>query len=118
MIFDELNRMTMNEYQVSAHVTSKSTQIGGNGWLYPALGLANEAGEMLGKIKKIYRDNGGILGDTDRLAMQAELGDVLWYVAELATQLGINLGHIAACNLYKLADRSSRGVIGGNGDER
>lgn len=110
--------LTLNDYQEAAHVTSKNTRIDGNCWLYPALGLANEAGELLGKIKKIYRDNGGILGDTDRLAMMAELGDILGYVAELATQLEIDLNEIAGCNLKKLADRANRGVIGGSGDER
>lgn len=110
--------MTLNEYQEAAHVTSESTQIAGNGWLYPAIGLANEAGEFLGKVKKIYRDNGGVLGNTRRTEMAAELGDFLWYVAELATQLNFDLADIAAGNLKKLADRANRGVIGGSGDER
>ena len=110
--------MTLNEYQEAAHSTSHNTQIGGTGWLYPALGLANESGELLGKMKKVFRDNGGVLGNTRRTEMAAELGDVLWYVAELATQLNFDLADIAAANLHKLADRASRGVIGGNGDER
>ena len=110
--------MTLNEYQEAAHETSHNTQIGGNGWLYPALGLASEGGELLGKMKKVFRDNGGILNDTARLAMAAELGDILWYVAELATQLEIDLNEIATANLHKLADRANRGVIGGSGDER
>ena len=110
--------MTLNEYQWSAHSTSHNTQIAGNGWLYPALGLANESGELLGKMKKVFRDNGGVLSNTRRTEIAAELGDILWYVAELATQLEIDLADIAAYNLTKLADRANRGVIGGNGDER
>lgn len=115
--------MTLNEYQWSAHSTSHNTQIDGNGWLYPALGLANESGELLGKMKKVFRDNGGVLGNTvlgnaRRTEMAAELGDVLWYVAELATQLEIDLNEIATANLHKLADRANRGVIGGSGDNR
>lgn len=110
--------MTLNEYQEAAHVTSKSTQIGGNGWLYPAIGLASESGELLGKMKKVFRDNGGVLGNTRRTEMAAELGDILWYIAETATQLDFDLNDIAAGNLTKLADRANRGVIGGSGDER
>lgn len=110
--------MTLNEYQEAAHVTSHNTQIAGNGWLYPAIGLANESGELLGKIKKVYRDNGGVIGNTRRTEMAAELGDILWYMAELATQLDFDLADIAAGNLTKLADRANRGVIGGGGDNR
>jgi NTP pyrophosphatase (non-canonical NTP hydrolase) len=109
---------TLNEYQERAHETSQNTMIGGNGWLYPAIGLANESGELLGKIKKIYRDNEGILSNTRRVEMAAELSDCLWYVAELATQIEVDLADIAAANLAKLADRANRGVIGGSGDER
>lgn len=65
--------MTLNDYQDAAHVTSHNTQIDGNGWLYPALGLANESGELLGKMKKVFRDNGGVLGNTRRTEMAAEL---------------------------------------------
>lgn len=110
--------MTLNEYQEAAHVTSRNTQIGGNGWLYPAIGLANESGELLGKAKRVWRDNSGVLSNTRRVEIATELADVLWYVAELATQLNFDLADIAAANLAKLADRAQRGVIGGSGDER
>ncbi len=110
--------MTLNEYQEAAHATSKGTMISGSFWLYPALGLASESGELLGKMKKVFRDNGGVLGNARRTEMAAELGDILWYVAELATQLNFDLAYIAAYNLTKLADRADRGVIGGSGDER
>lgn len=110
--------LTLNDYQEAAHGTSKNTRIDGNCWLYPAVGMANEAGELLGKMKKVFRDNDGVLGNTRRTEIAAELGDILWYVAELATQLEIDLADIAAYNLTKLADRADRGVIGGSGDER
>jgi NTP pyrophosphatase (non-canonical NTP hydrolase) len=114
----ETEAMTLSAYQAQAHATSKNTQIGGTGWTYPIIGLANESGELLGKVKKIFRDNDGILTDTVRLAMHAELGDILWYVAETASQLEIDLADLAALNLLKLASRANRGVIGGSGDKR
>lgn len=119
MIFsDKLNRMTMNEYQASAHETSHNIKIGGETLLYPVLGLAGESGELANKVKKIYRDDVGVLSDVRRDEIADELSDCLWYLAEIATQLNFDLNDIAAGNLHKLADRASRGVIGGSGDER
>jgi NTP pyrophosphatase (non-canonical NTP hydrolase) len=86
--------------------------------VYPTLGLANEAGEVAGKVKKIFRDRGGVLTDADREALTLELGDVLWYVSELCTQLGIRLEDVAEANIAKLRDRTERGVLGGEGDRR
>jgi NTP pyrophosphatase (non-canonical NTP hydrolase) len=86
--------------------------------VYPTLGLANEAGEVAGKVKKIFRDRGGVLTDADREALTLELGDVLWYVSELCTQLGISLEDVAEANIAKLRDRAERGVLGGEGDRR
>ena len=86
--------------------------------VYPALGLASEAGEVAGKIKKVLRDQGGDFGNAPLAALKDELGDVLWYVAVLAADLGLSLDEIAAHNLDKLASRRQRGRIGGAGDER
>src|SRR6266567_632298 len=86
--------------------------------VYPTLGLVNEAGEVAGKIKKIFRDKGGTFGDADRAALQAELGDVLWYLAQVATELDLSLQDIANANLTKLFDRLERGKIQGDGDNR
>ena len=86
--------------------------------VYPTLGLVNEAGEVAGKIKKIFRDRQGVITDEDRAALTLELGDVLWYVSELCTRLGISLEDVAERNVAKLADRASRGVIKGDGDHR
>lgn len=87
-------------------------------FVYPALGLAGEAGEVSEKLKKIIRDKGGRLDDESRDALQKELGDVLWYVAQLATELGLSLESIANANLAKLESRQQRGVLGGSGDNR
>lgn len=86
--------------------------------VYPTLGLTNEAGEVAGKVKKIFRDRDGVVTDDDRAALTLELGDVLWYLAELCTQLEINLDDVAAANLHKLEDRTARGKLSGDGDYR
>jgi NTP pyrophosphatase (non-canonical NTP hydrolase) len=83
---------------------------------YPALGLAGETGEVMEKIKKMYRDN--LSFDTVRHQMAAELGDVLWYVAVLADAFDIPLQDIVTANVMKLRSRYDRGVISGSGDDR
>ncbi len=89
---------------------------------YPALGLASEAGEVCGKVKKVLRDTEGIptlINKYDRVQeIKAELGDVLWYIANLASDLEIPLEDIAEENISKLQDRMSRNQIKGSGDNR
>lgn len=85
---------------------------------YPALGLAGEAGEVCEHIKKAIRDDGGEITDGRRRALRKELGDVLWYLAALSSELGLEMGDIARANVEKLADRHERGVIHGEGDDR
>ena len=86
--------------------------------VYPTLGLVNEAGEVAGKIKKIFRDKDGVISEADRAALKSELGDVLWYLTQICTELDLSLDEVAAQNLTKLFDRLERGVIGGEGDVR
>lgn len=86
--------------------------------VYPTLGLANEAGEVAGKIKKIFRDKGGKITEEDRQALKYELGDVLWYLTQICTELGLSLEEVAATNLEKLFSRLERGQIRGEGDNR
>src|SRR5215207_8633499 len=86
--------------------------------VYPTLGLANEAGEVAGKIKKIFRDKGGVIGPADREALKHELGDVLWYLTQICTELDLTLEEVAAANLEKLFSRQARGQIRGEGDDR
>jgi NTP pyrophosphatase (non-canonical NTP hydrolase) len=85
---------------------------------YPALGLAGEAGEFADHAKKVIRDDGGEVTPQRREAMAKELGDVLWYVAQLASELGLELEQVAQDNLDKLLSRQRRGVLSGSGDER
>jgi len=86
--------------------------------VYPTLGLVNEAGELAGKVKKIFRDKAGVISEADRDALKYELGDVLWYLAQIATELNLSLDEIAQANLDKLASRLERNQIRGEGDYR
>ncbi len=110
--------MTLNDFQVSAHETSHNTMIGGDMLLYPVLGLAGESGELLNKVKKIYRDSGGVYTHADRDAVISEAMDCAWYIAEICTQLGMDMEDAAHTLLSKLNSRQQRGVIGGSGDNR
>jgi NTP pyrophosphatase (non-canonical NTP hydrolase) len=109
---------SFDEYQVLAHSTSQNTSINGDCVMYPVLGLGDEAGEVLGKFKKLFRDKGGKYTDEFRSDIKKELGDVLWYISEISTQLEIPLSEIAQGNINKLFDRKERNVINGSGDER
>ncbi len=109
--------ISFNDYQRESRKTAGYPPIG-HGVIYPTLGLTNEAGEVAGKVKKIFRDKGGVIGDTEREALKAELGDVLWYLAQVATELDLSLQDIADANLAKLFDRLERGKIKGDGDNR
>ena len=103
----------MNEYQRAAMATAVYPRNRQTALTYTALGLASEAGEYAGKVKKLLRD-----AVWDAEAAKAELGDVLWYVAACADALGLDLEDIAAANLAKLADRKARDAIKGSGDYR
>ncbi len=109
--------MNFTDYQQKAKHTAKYPIIG-HGVIYPTLGLTNEAGEVAGKIKKVFRDKDGIISEADRTALKAELGDVLWYLAQVATELDLSLDEIAEYNIKKLLDRLERGKIKGDGDNR
>ncbi|HEV2820948.1 MAG TPA: nucleoside triphosphate pyrophosphohydrolase family protein [Solirubrobacteraceae bacterium] len=109
--------MELSDYQERSRVTAVYPDAGAN-LLYPTLGLCGEAGEVAEKVKKMIRDDGGVLLDQRRAALAAELGDVLWYVAQLATEAGLDLDAIARDNLGKLRSREQRGALRGSGDER
>ena len=109
--------MDFNDYQTKSRKTAKYPAIG-HAVIYPTLGLTNEAGEVAGKIKKIFRDKGGVIGEAERAALKGELGDVLWYLAQVCTELDLSLDDVARHNLEKLFSRLERGKIGGDGDNR
>ena len=109
--------MRFSEYQTRSRATAVYPEAGNN-IVYPALGLCGEAGEAAEKVKKAIRDDGGTLTQERREALAAELGDVLWYVAQLATEAGLDLEQLAEANLEKLASRQRRSVLHGSGDTR
>lgn len=112
--------MTLDEYQARARSTAiypEEARV-----LYPTLKLAGEAGEVAEKLGKLIRDEGlapgAALSPAQRDALAKEIGDVLWYAANLAGDLGLSLEAIGRGNLEKLASRRERGVLQGSGDER
>jgi NTP pyrophosphatase (non-canonical NTP hydrolase) len=111
-IIDKL--LPMNTYQDLAKQTAVYPDIGRN-LIYTILGLVGESGELAEKMKKAIRDNGG---NVDTETMVKELGDVLWYVAMIASELGLTLQEVAQKNVDKLRDRRKRNVLHGSGDNR
>ena len=109
--------MELRHYQEASRATAVYPDAGDN-LVYPALGLCGEAGEVAEKVKKAIRDDGGVLTDERREALAAELGDVLWYLAQLATEADLDLGVVAQANLEKLLSRQRRAVLNGSGDFR
>ncbi|MBI2474243.1 MAG: nucleoside triphosphate pyrophosphohydrolase family protein [Candidatus Taylorbacteria bacterium] len=109
--------MDFADYQKKSRKTAKYPDAGGN-FIYPTLGLSGEAGEVAEKIKKIIRDDGGEVLPEKKAEIEKELGDVLWYVSQIATELGLELNKIAEKNIEKLYSRLERGQIHGSGDNR
>jgi NTP pyrophosphatase (non-canonical NTP hydrolase) len=109
--------MTFDNYQSSARLTAKYPRLGNN-IEYPTLGLAGEAGELCNKVKKIQRDDNGIITLEKREQLLDELGDVLWYCAAIADELDADLGDIAEANIKKLFKRQIDNTISGEGDKR
>ncbi len=109
--------MDLNEYQKQARKTATYPNVGNNP-IYPTLGLAGEAGEVAEKVKKVLRDRNGDFDKNMREKIKLELGDVLWYVAQLSSEIGYQLEDVALGNLEKLSSRAKRGKISGEGDNR
>lgn len=110
--------MTFDEYQKQALTTAV---ISGDKMLdicHWALGLAGEGGEVADKIKKIIRDKESDPNAIDKDDIKKELGDVLWYIAVFAEELGLSLQDIADTNVEKLKSRKLRNTIAGSGDNR
>ena len=101
--------MTFEDYQSEAGMTALYPRRMNN-LEYPTLGLAGEAGEVANIVKKIQRDNQGVVNDEIRGKLLDELGDVLWYISACADELGLTLNEIAEFNVQKLAKRHNRGA--------
>ena len=110
---------SFSQYQMQAERTATyPNQYSINGLLYTTLGLAGEAGEVANKVKKILRDDDGLISNKMRETLIAELGDVLWYIAMVSDELNYNLSKVAETNLNKLSQRKSSGTLKGDGDYR
>lgn len=109
--------MQFSEYQKLSRETAIYPNVGAN-FVYPTLGLTGESGEVAEKIKKILRDKENKIDEENRGELKKELGDVLWYLSQLCTELGLDLEEVADFNLKKLTSRKERNVLHGAGDNR
>lgn len=105
----------MDKYQSEALSMAFYPNVGHN-FVYPALGLAGEAGEVSEKIKKLIRDDSSVITPGKRQELKEELGDVLWYVAAIAMEFNLSLSEIASANIEKLRSRKERGTLRGSGN--
>lgn len=108
--------LTLNEYQCRALETAVYPEE--YNIVYPALGMAGEAGEVADKVKKVIRDNNADFSPLKCEEIAMEIGDVMWYCAVLADRIGYRLDTIARMNNRKLKSRQLRGKLGGSGDNR
>lgn len=109
--------MDFNTYQKLARTTAVYPNLGKNLY-YPTLGLCGEAGEVAEKVKKIMRDQEGIVVERNKEEIKKELGDVLWYISNSCSELNLTLEEVAQANVDKLFSRKDRNKIHGEGDNR
>lgn len=113
--------MNLSEFQKKAFETSIYKKTSNGTSVYPALGLIGECGEVAEKVKKIIRDDDGVLTESRRTAIIGELGDCMWYLASMCSDLSVDMsensepppGYDFISNLspdrliFRLASRSS-----------
>jgi NTP pyrophosphatase (non-canonical NTP hydrolase) len=109
--------MEFGEYQKLARTTAMYAGAGNN-FAYPALGLCGETGEVAEKIKRVIRDGRDSVSEKEKIEISKEIGDVLWYLANLAAELDLDFDDVARENIAKLKSRKERGVLHGSGDNR
>lgn len=113
--------MEFGEYQKKSRITAIYANAGDN-FVYPSLGLAGETGEVIEKVKKLMRNDlvtsASEVSDEKKEELAKEMGDVVWYLAQLATEFNLSLDEIAEKNLEKLLSRKDRGVLHSEGDNR
>lgn len=110
-------KMDFDEYQQLSRKTALYPTVGKN-FVYPTLGLAGEVGEVVEKVKKTFRDDGGRMTESRKEEIKKELGDVLWYLAQISTELKFSFSDVAKGNINKLKSRKERGTLHGSGDNR
>ena len=112
---------TLLQYMIDSSETAIYPEAGQSslvGLSYLFLKLNGEAGEVAEKFAKIIRDKGGVGTEEDRQELIKEVGDVLWYLAQISNELFVGLDEVARLNIEKLRSRKERGVLGGSGDNR
>ena len=112
MDFDDFD-----EYQKFCKKTAVYPKIG-KSFVYPLIGLQGEVGEVSEKIKKLFRDDGGKLTDEKKAEIVKELGDVMWYIAQLSTEFNVKFSEVIKGNIEKLSKRAKENKIHGSGDNR
>lgn len=115
---DNFNMTELEYYQLNSKSTYGHIKTDNHEVVYPVLGLCSEVGEIADKIKKEFRDRNGLFSVGFIEDLESELGDVLWYVTQIASIFGISMSAVAHKNLDKLADRKLRNMIHGDGDYR
>lgn len=109
--------MNFQEYQEQSRKTAVYPRVGDN-FVYPVLGIAGESGEVSEKIKKVLREKNGMIDEEAKQEITKELGDLLWYMSQLASELCISFDEVAQKNITKTQSRMERGTLLGNGDNR
>ena len=110
--------MEMNEYQKLATRTAQFDEKVLHPLAGVTLGLTGETGEIAEKVKKLFRNDKGLVSDEKREDLKKELGDVLWYLSQFARLIDVSLEDVATANIKKLESRLERGVIKSEGDNR
>ncbi len=114
-----ISGMNFNYFQIKTRTTAIYKGKGSfKGLQYAVLGLCGESGEVAEKLKKIMRDKDDVISDDDRESLKKELGDILWYIGAVASELGISFSDLAETNVEKVLGRKARNVLGGSGDNR
>lgn len=109
--------VNIDEYQKFCKSTAVYPVIG-ESFVYPLIGLQGEVGEVSEKIKKLFRDDKGKLTNEKKIEIAKELGDVMWYIAQLSTELNLKLSDVIKMNIEKLSSRKERNMLHGGGDNR
>ncbi len=109
--------MRFRDYQILSRKTAIYPKKGRN-LSYPTLGLCGESGEVAEKVKKLLRDKKGKLDSQSKQEIIKEMGDVLWYLSAIASELKVNLEEVAKININKLSNRKKKNKIQGSGDNR
>lgn len=118
LVFDPQKELSFEEYQKLAWSVALYKNRGKN-LSYVTIGMAGECGEFADKVKKHLRDDEeGELSAERRLALIAELGDLLWYVAAACSELNVPMEEVARMNIDKLFRRKEKGTLQGSGDHR